>query len=1086
MRNTPGAKNTLRRAAVLIAALLPLLLLAAGVPLPGGGGREALAADVPAEVWEPCAPGGFSNLTVCKIEAASQGTAYAVVDDDPGKVLKTTDYGDSWTVIGLAAGFGSTTTISLVNDEVVWAGSVQRGVAVTADGGEHWVYASAPIWMYAIEATGENNAWQGGFYGGNGHIHYTGDKGLNWTAQIYGPTIEDISRSGQTVWAAGGGTNGKILRYDGAGGWVDKTPSGTLPALHSCCTVDEDTVWAAGGGAVLRTTDGGESWEVSSPSAAGGKELFAISALSATTAFAVGDSGVIIKTSDGGATWERMYNPSTQKLKGVCAVDATHAWAVGEKGTVLRLVQANTRVGSGVSVDLGGGDTITFESVTAAGNTVKSSATAPSGGEFSYHRPVKCVDISTSASFAGEAEASFPYDDSGRDERAFRMFHDAGSGWEDVTHDIDRDNNIITGRVTSLSTFMVIYPYPKIETVTPSWGIRGGDVDVELRGYAFWEADGDKPTIKLQTGGAEITATDVVVHDLYHASCRFALPADASLAKWNVYIMNFDGRNNTLNSGFRVMDPMPPPTVTSTSPGFAARGTQGVQVDINGSGFWEARPAYPSAWLSRAGQPDIEGTIIGISGDTRVRYRFDLPAGADSGPWDVHVKNPDGQEATLAGGFMVTGALPAPTATGITPDSGEQGSTVAVTDLAGSGFWGTPTVKLKKAGQADITASGVTVQSPDRITCSLAIRASAAVGAWDVVVTNQDTQGATLPAGFHVTSGGGGGNTPPGTEVEVDLGGGVGVGFESVSDGGDTAAALQPDPSVANFHILGGSCYDITTTATYAGTILVTLPYDEGALTVPETSLRMLHEEGGGWVDVTKSLDAAANTITGEVSSLSRFVIGWRAAPTWYLAEGCTGEGFETWVLVQNPGADQVTVDLVLQTSSGEQRPAGLQQQTVQPGSRRSFNLGSYLVDWSVSTKVEASGDVICERAMYGNGRQWAHDSIGTTTPARTWYLAEGCTGEGFETWVLVQNPGADQVTVDLVLQTSSGEQRPAGLQQQTVQPGSRRSFNLGSYLVDWSVSTKVEASGDVICERAMYGNGRQWAHDSVGYAPIK
>ena len=212
----------------------------------------------------------------------------------------------------------------------------------------------------------------------------------------------------------------------------------------------------------------------------------------------------------------------------------------------------------------------------------------------------------------------------------------------------------------------------------------------------------------------------------------------------------------------------------------------------------------------------------------------------------------------------------------------------------------------------------------------------------------------------------------------MDLGGGVKVGFGTVNGGGTTTAAPQADPSVANFHILGGSCYDITTTATYAGTVLVTLPYDEGALSVPETSLRMLHMEGGSWVDVTRSLDAAADTITGEVTSLSPFAIGWAAADTWYLAEDCTAGDFETWVLVQNPNPDPVTVDLAFMTSQGKKDgPQGFE---IAGNSRTSFNLGTMVVDWDVSTKVVShGGDVICERAMYGGNKTWAHDSVGYT-----------------------------------------------------------------------------------------------------------
>ena len=101
------------------------------------------------------------------------------------------------------------------------------------------------------------------------------------------------------------------------------------------------------------------------------------------------------------------------------------------------------------------------------------------------------------------------------------------------------------------------------------------------------------------------------------------------------------------------------------------------------------------------------------------------------------------------------------------------------------------------------------------------------------------------------------------------------------------------------------------------------------------------------------------------------------------------------------------------------------------------------------------------------------------------WYLAEGCTAGGMETWVLVQNPNAAPVTVSLTLMTDAGEKKPEGLQDQQIPSGSRRSFPLHSYVNTYDVSTLVtSAGGDIICERAMYGPGRIWAHDSVGYAP--
>jgi len=222
--------------------------------------------------------------------------------------------------------------------------------------------------------------------------------------------------------------------------------------------------------------------------------------------------------------------------------------------------------------------------------------------------------------------------------------------------------------------------------------------------------------------------------------------------------------------------------------------------------------------------------------------------------------------------------------------------------------------------------------------------------------------------------------------------------------------------------------------------------------------------------------------VTGDHEVLVTFEEDMQPSTTWYLAEGCTEGDFETFVLVQNPGDAEVSVDLTFMTSQGE-RP-GPQDFPLKAGSRHTFKLNDYLVDWEVSTRVEASGPVVCERAMYGNGRTWAHDSVGVTEPAKVWYLAEGCTEGDFETFVLVANPNPSPANVSLTLMTEGGQEEPAALQDVLIPPNSRHTFKLNDYLVDWEVSTKVEASGPVVCERAMYGNGRTWAHDSIVYSP--
>ena len=190
-------------------------------------------------------------------------------------------------------------------------------------------------------------------------------------------------------------------------------------------------------------------------------------------------------------------------------------------------------------------------------------------------------------------------------------------------------------------------------------------------------------------------------------------------------------------------------------------------------------------------------------------------------------------------------------------------------------------------------------------------------------------------------------------------------------------------------------------------------------------------------------------------------------AKTWYLAEGCTNGGFETWVLVQNPNPTATSVTLTYMTDVG---PVPGPTASIPANSRKTFAVSDYVPNtWSVSTQVTAQQPVIAERAMYGNNRQWGTDSIGASAPSSTWYLAEGCTNTGFESWVLVQNPNDNPTMVTLTYMTPAG---PVEGPSEVLPAHSRKTYNVADSVPwEWQVSTKVVATLPVIAERAMYGN---------------
>jgi murein DD-endopeptidase MepM/ murein hydrolase activator NlpD len=227
---------------------------------------------------------------------------------------------------------------------------------------------------------------------------------------------------------------------------------------------------------------------------------------------------------------------------------------------------------------------------------------------------------------------------------------------------------------------------------------------------------------------------------------------------------------------------------------------------------------------------------------------------------------------------------------------------------------------------------------------------------------------------------------------------------------------------------------------------------------------------------LTVASPAALGAAGGTSRDWAHDSIGVTAPSTqWYLAEGATAGGFETWILVQNPGAETANVSLTFYTENG---PVDGPRIQLAAQSRHTFNAGDYVTTYNVSTKVTSDKGVVCERAMYGNGRTWAHDSIGAIATSTDWYLAEGATMPGFETWLLLQNPGTEQANVSLTFYTEKG---PVEGPHLSVPAQSRRSLNVGDYVTTYNVSTKVTSDKGVVCERAMYGNNRQWADDSIG-----
>jgi len=126
-------------------------------------------------------------------------------------------------------------------------------------------------------------------------------------------------------------------------------------------------------------------------------------------------------------------------------------------------------------------------------------------------------------------------------------------------------------------------------------------------------------------------------------------------------------------------------------------------------------------------------------------------------------------------------------------------------------------------------------------------------------------------------------NTPTGANVSVtpkDSGSStspVSITFANVTQAGETTVSIGatgPSPAAPTDFQLGNppTYYDLSTTAGFSGTSTVCINYS-GVSFANQSAIRLYHFANGSWVDITTSVNPAAQTVCGNTSSFSPFAL---------------------------------------------------------------------------------------------------------------------------------------------------------------------------------------------------------------------
>lgn len=309
----------------------------------GGGGATRLA-------WQQ-QNSGSTTLSFEDVSFVDTQKGWAVARG--GNIRNTTDGGTTWNLqtSGTALDLLEVDFVDATHGWAVgWAGT-SHVIVATVDGGANWVqqtnYPAAPdvptnSRFDGVDFIDVNRGWIGA---SDGLILATVDGGATWTVQHPLDTARDNIRTirfldSQYGWAGAG--FGEVWHTDNGGAsWaLQAVPSGG--ATTGVKFANASKGWAVGVGTekIHGSTNGGVTWTLM-PTIGLGSNRTGIDSVNERRAWAVGlvsgGRGAVLRTEDGGATWQDQPIPNTGSVNGIDFVDAAHGWIVGTSGKIWRL-----------------------------------------------------------------------------------------------------------------------------------------------------------------------------------------------------------------------------------------------------------------------------------------------------------------------------------------------------------------------------------------------------------------------------------------------------------------------------------------------------------------------------------------------------------------------------------------------------------------------------------------------------------------------------------------------------------------------------------------------------------------------------
>jgi photosystem II stability/assembly factor-like uncharacterized protein len=256
-----------------------------------------------------------------------------------GSILKTTDAGNSWSLV--CTGPGQYTSLSFPSANIGFSCSWYGAVVKTIDGGLTWFSSQVDSKNLTDIYFIDNNT--GFTVGYNGGIFKTLNGGTTWIpfAGYYQNMTGVFFADANTGYICGNNQNGGgtiLLKTTNTGNvWI--------PASYSFHSIDNLFFLNANKGflvgmltqnnpAIWKTTNGGSSWEAKFTGF--GAKPSQIYFYNSNVGVVVAGNGLIFRTINGGENWIQDNSGTTQSLFGTCITNNGIGYASGFGGTLLK------------------------------------------------------------------------------------------------------------------------------------------------------------------------------------------------------------------------------------------------------------------------------------------------------------------------------------------------------------------------------------------------------------------------------------------------------------------------------------------------------------------------------------------------------------------------------------------------------------------------------------------------------------------------------------------------------------------------------------------------------------------------------